>query len=149
MFDYSLPRAIKSNIRPPAIKSGKVTLHFLPDFLLVVDANKVGAVGYDSLSIRWQDSNFIVDGTVPADTQVLRHVWKHPNKSGGPDRRFANNYQIPVCLYESIYLTSPNGLNELLQVSRAGATEPFAKAIAHLLRVTGSAAVSATAPRLA
>jgi len=113
VFDYSLPRVIKSNITPPAIKSGKETLYFLPDFLLVVDACKVGAVGYDSLSIRWQDSNFIEDGTVPADTQVLTHVWKHPNKSGGPDRRFANNYQIPVCLYESIYLTSSNGLNEL------------------------------------
>ncbi len=35
-FTYSLPRVVKSNITPPSIQSGKETLYFLPDFLLVV-----------------------------------------------------------------------------------------------------------------
>lgn len=140
-FDYSLPRVIKSNITPPAIKSGKETLYFLPDFLLVVDDKKVGAVGYDKLVIRSQQSNFIEEGIVPSDTVVLRHVWKHPNKGGGPDRRFADNIQLPVCQYEAIHFTSPNGLNELLEVSKVGVTEPFAKAIARLNQVTRNAPV--------
>lgn len=143
VFDYSLPRVVRSNITPPAIKSGKETLYFLPDFLLVVESNKVGAVAYDSLTIRTQDSNFIEDGTVPADAEILWHTWKHPNKNGGPDRRFANNYQIPVCRYESIYLTSSNGLNELLQVSRSGVTQPFADALRRLAAMNGSANVAA------
>src|SRR3546814_3151029 len=52
VFDYSLPRVVKSNVTPPAIKSGKEVLYFLPDFLLVFDREKVGAVAYDSLTIR-------------------------------------------------------------------------------------------------
>lgn len=143
VFDYSLPRVIKSNVTPPAIKSGKETLYFLPDFLLVVESNKVGAVAYDRLSIRAQGSHFIEEGTVPSDTQILFHTWKYPNKNGGPDRRFANNRQIPVCLYESIHITSSNGLNELLQVSRSGVTEPFAASIQRLAVVNGSTAVAA------
>lgn len=147
-FNYSLPRVIKSNIVPPAIQSGKETLYFLPDFLLVVDRNKVGAVAYDNLTIRWQDSNFIVDGARPSDAQVLYYTWKHPNKSGGPDRRFRSNYQIPVCLYESIYLTSPNGLNELLQVSRNGKTQPFAQAVKRLAEANGSKTTQVSLPAL-
>lgn len=149
LFNYSLPRVIKSNITPPAIKSGKETLYFLPDFLLVVESNKVGAVAYERLSIRWDESNFIEEGTVPGDTEILWHNWKHPNKNGGPDRRFANNYQIPVCRYENIYLTSSNGLNELLQVSRCGVTQPFAHAVDRLSEANGSRAVAATVPMLA
>ena len=147
-FDYSLPRVVTSNITPPAIQSGKETLYFLPDFLLVVERDKVGAVAYDSLSIRAQESHFIEEGTVPSDTKIIAHTWKHPNKSGGPDRRFANNFQIPVCLYESIYLTSSNGLNELLQVSRNGVTAPFARAIAALATANGSQSQSQDLPRL-
>lgn len=138
IFDYSLPRVITSNITPPAIKSGKETLYFLPDFLLVVESNKVGAVAYDSLSVRAQDSDFIEEGGIPSDTVVLYHTWKHPNKSGGPDRRFANNHQIPVCRYESIHFSSPNGLNELLQVSRSGVAAPFSHALTALARANGS-----------
>jgi hypothetical protein len=147
-FDYSLPRVVKSNITPPAIKSGKETLYFLPDFLLVVESEKVGAVAYDNLSIEWQDSNFIENEAVPADTQILYHTWKHPNKSGGPDRRFANNHQIPVCLYESIYLTSTNGLNELLQISRSGVTAPFAQAVRALAAANGSSRAAEALPAL-
>jgi Protein of unknown function (DUF4236) len=97
---YSLPRVVKSNITPPSIQSGKETLFFLPDFLLVVHDKKVGAVAYDTLKINWQDSNFIEDGNVPSDTTIIGYNWQHPNKSGGPDLRFASNRQIPVCLYD-------------------------------------------------
>lgn len=145
-FEYSLPRVIKSNITPPAVQSGKETLYFLPDFLLVVDRNKVGAVAYDNLFIRFEDSNFIEEGTVPSDTEVLWHTWKHPNKNGGPDRRFANNYQIPVCRYETISLTGSSGLNELLQVSRSGVTQPFSHAVARLARLNGTRFYAASLP---
>lgn len=145
---YGLPTILKSNVTPPSMSVGKETLFFLPDFLLVVHDDNVGAVSYDQLSIVWQDSNFIEEGTVPGDTTVLFHTWKHPNKSGGPDRRFVNNYQIPVCLYESIHLTSPNGLNELLQVSCNGVAAPLAMAVTELSRCNGASAIDRSLPRL-
>jgi hypothetical protein len=137
-FSYGLPRVLKTNITPPMMAVGKEKIYFLPDVLLVVHDQKVGAVAYDTLTIRWQDSRFIEEGAVPQDTTILGHTWKHPNKSGGPDRRFANNPQIPVCLYETIHLTSSNGLNELLQVSRSGVAEPFSASLEALVATTGA-----------
>lgn len=148
-FSYSLPRVVTSNITPPAIQSGKETLYFLPDFLLVVENGKIGAVAYDNLTIHAQESNFIEDGSVPSDTKIVWHTWKHPNKDGGPDRRFADNYQIPVCRYENIHLTSTNGLNELLQVSRSGVAQPFADAVTTLGRMNGISSSSEILPQLA
>lgn len=147
-FGYSLPRVVKSNVTPPAIKVGKETIYFLPDVALVVENEKIGAVAYDNLDIRWEDSNFIEDGAVPPDTTVLRYTWKHPNKSGGPDRRFANNRQIPVCRYEAIYFTSRSGLNEMLQVSRNGLAKPFAHALRRLVEATGSEGTKLAIPNL-
>ncbi len=79
--------------------------------------------------MTWQDSNFIESGIVPNDAQVIRHTWKHPNKSGGPDRRFRDNRQIPVCRYEAMHLRSATGLNELVEFSRAGVAAPFVAAL--------------------
>jgi hypothetical protein len=134
---YSLPRVIKSNVCPPAIQVGKETLYFFPDVLIIVHDNKIGAVAYDALAIRWQDSRFIEDGAVPRDATIIGRTWLHPNKNGGPDRRFANNYEVPICLYEAVHLTSTNGLNELLHLSRKGLAQPFAEALEWLQRAVG------------
>jgi hypothetical protein len=42
------------------------------------------------------------------------------NKKGGPDRRFNNNREIPIVIYEEILLTSKSGVQELFQASRTG-----------------------------
>ena len=139
---------VKSNIVPPSLPVGKETIYFLPDVALVVEKNKVGAVGYDSLNIQWQDSRFIEEGNIPADTTVVGRTWKYPNKNGGPDRRFAGNVELPICLYESIHLTSPNGLNELIQVSRTGLAQPFASAIRSLGEANGSDEGKLAIPKL-
>lgn len=66
----------------------------------------------------------------------------------GPDRRFKDNYQIPICLYETIHLTSRNGLNELLQVSRTGVALPFVNAIRSLVQATGKQEAALALPHL-
>ena len=132
LLNYALPQVIKSNVTPPAIRVGRQTLYFLPDVMLIDDGSRVGAVSYEQLCITYQDSNFIEEGPVPQDTQVIGRTWKHPNKSGGPDRRFANNYQIPICRYEAIHFSSATGLNELIEISRNGVSAPFAQSIGAL-----------------
>ncbi len=123
---YALPPVIKSNLTPPALRVGRQIMFFMPDIVLVEDAGRVGAVSYADLNIRWQDSRFIETERVPSDARVVDHTWKHPNKSGGPDRRFKDNRQIPICLYETIHLTSSSGVNELLEFSRTGVASAFA-----------------------
>lgn len=58
---------------------------------------------------------------VPVDATVVGQTWKYVNKKGTPDKRFKDNKQLPVALYEEVHLTSATGLNEVLQVSRTGA----------------------------
>jgi hypothetical protein len=40
------------------------------------------------------------------------------NKSGGPDKRFKDNRQRPICLYEEIRLRITSGLDEAFQLLR-------------------------------
>ncbi|WP_170984141.1 SH3 domain-containing protein [Rhodoligotrophos defluvii] len=122
---YNLPAVIKSNVIPPALHMGKQVMFFMPDIVLVQHGSRIGAVNYAELNVRWQDSAFIETERVPSDAKIVGHTWKHPNKSGGPDRRFKDNRQIPICLYEAMHLTSNSGLNELVEFSRTGVAAAF------------------------
>ena len=135
-LEYRLPRGVTSNVTPPALHVGRQVIHFMPDVALVDDGTPVGAVGYDDLTLRCQDSNFIEDGVVPSDAQVIGYTWKHPNKSRGPDRRFRDNRQIPICRYEAVHLTSRSGVNEIVEFSRTGLATGFAAALRKLARRT-------------
>src|SRR5690606_10171959 len=119
------PPYLKTNIETIALGVGRQTLHFFPDRVLVYDKNGVGAVGYQQLKVHVRPSQFIEDGTVPRDAKVVSYTWRYVNKSGGPDKRFKDNRQLPVCLYDEMSFTSPTGLNEVVQVSQSGVAENF------------------------
>lgn len=131
---YDLPKVLRCNVTPPTLRMGGRTFHFLPDAVLVRDATGYGAVGYDTLRLSHQNSNFIESGVVPGDAVISHHTWEHPNRDGGPDRRFRSNRRLPVCRYESMHLGSASGLNELLEFSRTGVVKPLSDAIASMPR---------------
>ncbi|EHH67709.1 DUF4236 domain-containing protein [Gluconobacter morbifer] len=133
-LSYALPREIRCNITPPSLKVGKQTIYFLPDVALVDDGKKMGAIGYTDLQLRSQDSRFIEEGRVPSDAMVVDHTWKHPNKKGGPDKRFRVNPRLPICLYEALHLRSESGLQELVEFSKNGVAKNFIATI-HPLRL--------------
>jgi multisubunit Na+/H+ antiporter MnhB subunit len=126
------PPGIRTNIDVPFIRVGRQQLYFMPDRVLVFDGSQVGAVEYSSLLVEVGTTRFVEDGSVPGDAQVVDHTWRYVNQDGGPDRRFANNAQLPIALYETIHLTSSSGLNELLHVSRVGVGPGIASASAKL-----------------
>lgn len=128
------PPYVKSNIETIAIGVGRQTLHFFPDRVLIYDSNGVGAVGYQELRINVKPSRFIEDGAPPRDAKVVDRTWKYVNKSGGPDRRFKDNKELPICLYDEISLSSQTGLNEILQISRCDIADAFAEAILALAK---------------
>lgn len=132
---HSLPLVIKSNVSAPAIGVGKQTMFFMPDVVFIQDGNKVGAVSYADLRLRWQNSHFIETERVPSDALVVDHTWKHPNKNGGPDRRFKDNRQIPICLYETLHFQSDSGVNEIVEFSQTGKATDFADGCLKLARL--------------
>ena len=83
----------------------------MPDVVLCWQHGTFGAVSYRDLQVRDSTTRFIEDGWVPSDAAVVDRTWRYVNKSGGPDRRFNNNAQLPVVKYGVLYLSSATGLN--------------------------------------
>jgi hypothetical protein len=131
----SQPPYVKTNIDTIAIPVGRQTLHLFPDRVLVYDKDGVGAVGYRDLKIDVNTSKFIESEGVPTDAIIIDRTWKYVNKQGGPDKRFKDNVELPVCLYEEIDLTSHTGLNERLQLSKNNIGNLLVGAVAELSSV--------------
>jgi hypothetical protein len=126
------PPFVKTNVETIAIGVGRQVLHFFPDRVLVYDANGVGGVSYSGLRVAVNTTRFIESEGLPADAKVVDQTWRYVNKKGGPDRRFKDNRQLPICLYDEISLQSTTGLNEVIQVSRCDIGDGFAKATEYL-----------------
>lgn len=132
---YRLPRVLRSNITPPTMTLGDRTFYFFPEVAIIKHGRRFGAVGYDDLIVKSKTMHFVWDGGVqPSDAAVVGHTWQHPNKSGGPDRRFARNRQLPLLQFENMYLLSESGICEYVQFSRVGVVEPFADSLQNLPR---------------
>jgi hypothetical protein len=71
---------------------------------------------------------FLEQESVPGDSQIVGQTWAKSNKDGSRDRRFANNYQIPLVLYASLTLKSESGLWEEFQFSNPERMERFLQA---------------------
>lgn len=122
--------SVKCNVEIPTLSVGRQTLCFFPDRLLVFDRDSVGAIGYQELSIDRQATRFIEEEGVPSDSRVVDRTWRYVNKKGGPDRRFKDNRELPICEYEALHFRSNSGLNELLHTSHVGAGEALERLLA-------------------
>lgn len=134
-FAPASPPFVRTNVETIAVNVGAQTLYFFPDRVLIYDSNGVGAVTYQGLQVFVSSKHFVENEGVPRDAIIVGHTWRYVNKNGGPDRRFKDNREIPICHYEEIALRSDTGLNELLQSSRLGSASGFASAIATLGRI--------------
>lgn len=101
-----------------SFKTKNETLLFLPDKLFIMQGSKIGALNYDDIQMNLYSKRFIETEKVPSDAVVVDHTWEYVNKSGGPDKRFQNNKQIPVCLYGEMSLKSACGLDTVIMFSR-------------------------------
>jgi hypothetical protein len=121
--------SVLANVDVPVLTSGRTTLAFFPDRVLAFQGKSVGAVSYSDLSIESFPAKFIEHESVPRDATVIEHTWQYVNKKGGPDRRFKNNRQLPVCKVNRLHLSSARGLDVRLMASRDGAFDEFARAV--------------------
>jgi hypothetical protein len=110
----------------------------LPDAALFVDRKSVTALHYRDLNVSQRNVNFIEEEGAAGDTVVVGNTWRFVNKNGGPDRRFNNNRQLPVCLYNQLDLTSNGGLNGRLHLSKPDAGAIFVKVTETLARFLDS-----------
>lgn len=128
------PPYVKTNVSVPSIPVGKQTLYFFPDKVFIFEPNGVGAVSYPNLIVSVESTRFIEDGIVPRDAKVVDRTWRYVNKRGGPDKRFKDNRELPIALYEDLNFTSDTGLNERIELSKVGYGDGFSNAIAMLAK---------------
>jgi hypothetical protein len=143
---FVLPKYFKSNVISPMLPAGRQTLFLFPDTVLVFDGARVGAVGYSQLLLSAGVANFVEEEQPPRDATVVGQTWRFVNKSGGPDRRFANNRQIPIMAYGAIKWQSHTGLNEENQASRQAVVNSNASEVRAMATIVSRTPRSRSAP---
>jgi hypothetical protein len=106
-------------------------LYIPPGLLLVFKlANDFALVNLNEVRLEYRQTRFQEQEVVPPDSQVLGQTWAKVNKDGSPDRRFANNYRIPIAEHGTLRFTSAAGLNEEYLFSNVLKAERFHAAFA-------------------
>lgn len=101
-------------------------LYIYPAFIAIVDSdNKIGLMDIREVEFDFISQEFLESEGVLPDSNVIGSTWAKVNKNGSPDKRFKDNYQIPICLYGSIEIKSSTGLNEAYWFSNHEKAEQF------------------------
>lgn len=130
IFTNKSPSKIfKTNVQIPYLGLINTELYFFPERLIIKRGDEFGAIMYKNIECYVNTTRFIETEGVPADSIVVDHTWRYLNKNGSPDRRFNNNYQIPICQYSEYAFKSTSGLNEKISTSKVGGIDEFIKYI--------------------
>lgn len=118
-FELSYCDLIDWNQKVPHLKNAKDGELFLyPGFVLYRAAwEAFSLIEYQEISGIAKGQAFHEEEKVPSDSKVVGNTWAKANKDGSQDRRFAENYQIPIVRYGALKLTSNTGLWEEFQFS--------------------------------
>ncbi len=97
-----------------------------PGFVMTQSRNgDFALIDIRELGVTLQGTRFVEEEAVPADSEVVGQTWKKTNKDGSPDKRFVDNYAIPLVRYGQLWFTSPTGLNEAYMFSNFSSAERF------------------------
>jgi len=127
------PPWVNTNIDVPVLKARNQTLYMMPDGILVYDSRGVGFVDYPDVFLQQNTTRFIEESP-PNDAKIVDSTWKFPNKSGGPDRRFKDNYEIPICLYGELSIKSKTGMFFYLMTSQYDSPLKFYNQFRNILK---------------
>ncbi len=106
---------------------GDSTLFLLPDGFFLCTGERYQPLG-KSLDVNARTTNFSEEDVTPRDAELFGKTWRYVNKSGGPDRRFNDNREIPIYRYGQLEISCGTWRIRLC-LSRADAAAEFANAL--------------------
>lgn len=125
---YSLPYFVSAqNFQVPSLQLHSAKLYFLPDRILL-DESGINEYQYSDLTLSLSQSRFHESESLPNDAKVIGKTWKYVNKKGGPDKRFNDNKEIPICQYERLHIYLGGNAYDVM-LSKIGAGESFGQAL--------------------
>lgn len=129
-------------------------LDIFPGFMLIRDkaSSDYALIDLRDLTVETYGCRFIERETVPPDAEIVGQAWHKSNKDGSPDRRFSENFQIPIALYGELRFKTRNGVEEAYNASHCGSVLAFGNAISSFqdaLRRQAKTSKSAIAPAAA
>ncbi len=104
-------------------------LYFYPNFLIMYSSQeKYAIIDYADLQLAYRSTTFVETESVPRDSKVVDYTWYKVNKNGTPDRRFKDNYRIPIAAYGELLITNSSGIQEEYNCSNNEQTQMFVSA---------------------
>lgn len=101
-------------------------IYIYPGFAAVFDNNQnFGLIELDELEISFESTRFIETEKIPSDSKVIGETWRKVNKDGTPDRRFKENYKIPIARYGELIFKSKTGVFEVFMFSNYECAQEF------------------------
>jgi hypothetical protein len=120
-------------------------LYVYPGFLVyLVSESTYALIELTEVTLKVSPMKFHEEGPVPSDATQVGTTWAKANKDGTPDKRFNNNYAIPVMRYATMTFQSERGLNEEFMLSNVAAAEQFERAWAALVQAVKTTSVAAS-----
>ncbi|WP_246709226.1 SH3 domain-containing protein [Mesorhizobium sp. NZP2077] len=114
-----------------------------PAFVLMRDqTGDFALIDLMETSLTFSGVAFHEEEVVPADANVIGKTWKYANKDGSPDRRFNNNFPIPIVRCGELRLTGKQGLNEAFQLSNASSANALASSFANWQKILSSGPIT-------
>ena len=106
---------------------GESILLLMPHGFVLGSEDRYQFLG-ESLTVNASLTNFREEEFSPRDADVIGRTWRYLNKSGGPDRRFNDNRQIPIHRYGLLNFDC-GAWKIRLCLSRGNAAAEFAMAV--------------------
>jgi hypothetical protein len=78
-------------------------MYVYPGFILYRASQQAFAlIDFRDVQLRFVPTRFTETDPVPSDSRIIGYSWDKCNLDGTPDRRFRDNYQIPVARYATL-----------------------------------------------
>lgn len=93
--------------------------YFYPSFIIYFKSEEdIAILDYNDLQLNYSEARFLEETKdIAPDTEIVGETWYRVNKDGSADKRFVDNYKIPIVLYGSIHIKTESGINELYYIS--------------------------------
>jgi len=117
-------------------------LELFPAFCLIRRkfSSDYALVDIRDINLVSRSVSFIEDEQVPYDAKIVGQTWKKVNLDGSRDKRFKDNFQIPIVEYARIDFMTDNGVAEAYMVSNTASGASFVAAFvalqSHLRRLS-------------